>query len=1328
MNVIRRSLILGLCLLSCACAVAADSPTTTVAVVDFSVPADASNTWAWARSGMADLLQIELDQRGLVTLDRSFIQAVLSERRMAVGGLTSSDCKSIATLLGAKYLVTGKVTPLEGGKCRLEASAFSVETIETVATGVGEGVLPKELPVLLQKVADDLAAGLRKGQAAVAPVKPTGHVPNAEALIAYYKGLNAYADGQPEAAVAWFINAAGLDKQFAAPTVWEIKAYKPIGMEDHVRIREEETVPLMKTLGLSTGTTTNPVQPGAIKTVAVLAPMVTSSGPSALGIDPASVVTALKQAVVATKKARLFESENMPEAVAEHDRTLNPLFSRRDGLRYGRWATADALLLCRVESMPSKRTVLHLSLRDPLTSSAVAECSDTVGADELPARANSLTGQLIADWAAGRSAHASGSSGAISPESPRVVHLPQSPASVRSLSADAVSAGREIARKMVVILPPEVGGDGNRLNPLRIDASSIEMVLRQVLTGDMNPKVLDLEDSPTNTSTRASSSPEPMGDFGGIAMVTVLNKWRQKGVKGVDAFLRCSLRRGTDQTVGLKLAFCEPQTLNEMVSGSDMATIDNAESKIKSLAEHLIDDWLQGRRGRQDALDPKESGIGMTQSEVNGLPEALRPLVLALRGVRSSPDSSNAHRALADAFAGLDRRRQFAMEVEKTLDALDVRTSDAPHTLGSICEWLSGITGSWRFADPDGAGVSANTRRPKLNAALQKIDPKKFQRPAALLFATFPDDLDAMSFRNNLAVDAHREMEWALALHHAHKARDPMVSYLSSTKKNCRNTIVALTINLYYTEVDSLASLGRFEEAESLLHDAQVLIARNPLIGPRNLQRSQVMGRGDWRTIGGRDYYDPLLVVTASDLARRRVAATGGAVQATSVAATGGTVQVNPGRRAKDLLDSMDKKVDLSDAESIAQRVLNDWSCVTQLAAIGETVTNDEKEAATVVACVEQAVRRYGDVVARFPSRAGGTKEKALIPRVTAMLLESEGIPAFKGAEKLPLEKLQSIADRIIDLHECAGVGEQAIDAVRPLLAPSSSPFLGFNLIPRLCMPASECGRYVKALIARCPRGEADVPNAVWMRLAESEQGERRYREALADYARGFKCGAPTNHYIGLSVSLMNVALDEEAEHVKDGMARLCAEYRVPEFVPHWRHWLNIGRERQKVGSYLQAAVCYRQALDAMVPPDPNCPSPIAHRCKINAVGGHRIRTHTKMPWGEVGVVVVVNCFQANPGDYDAATCDVMTLFLAQCVAQCGGTDDLTAALRALVRKYGRASARFVTSVTEDGWHSLEDIAVGIEANRLLERLHQQAEPVHEAGATNAVGKARQGK
>ena len=494
--------------------------------------------------------------------------------------------------------------------------------------------------------------------------------------------------------------------------------------------------------------------------------MVTGLGSNApVGIDPAALVTALKQALVATKKVTLFESENIADAVAEHDRTLNPLFSRRGALRYGRWAAADALLLCCVEELPSSRIRLRLSLRDPLTASVVAESSETTSVRELDATMDSLAGQLMTDWVAGRVMNAGDTGPRVPSHDSTSNGLSQPPAAGTTRSPESKRGGGtagekpgeptqseanqppSAARKTVVILPPDVTGNGNMMNPLPIDAWRFTAVLQKALASEVNVNLKDTESFWTNNAAAAVSALARENCFGAAAQATALNMWRRRGTKGVDAFLWCDLVREQDETVGVRLSLRVAETMGVIVSRGDMATVDNAESKIKSLAKRLIDDWLQNRTGSQDDSETKESGTGMAPAELSGLPDALHSLVLALRGVRSSPDSSNAHRVLADAYAGLDRRRQFAIEVEKALDVLDVGAPDAPHTLGTMCEWLGGITGSRRFVDPEGAGVSANTRRPRLNPALQNIDPKKFQRPAALLFATFPDDLDAMSFR-----------------------------------------------------------------------------------------------------------------------------------------------------------------------------------------------------------------------------------------------------------------------------------------------------------------------------------------------------------------------------------------------------------------------------------------------------------------------------------------------------------------------------------------------------------------------------------------------------
>ncbi|MEI6148738.1 MAG: CsgG/HfaB family protein, partial [bacterium] len=662
MNRTYRFLILGLVLSCLGNALASDSSAATVAIVDFAIPPESSNTWGWARGGIADLLQIELDHRGLVTLDRSFIQAVLSERRMTVGGLTSSDCRSIATLLGAKYLVTGKVIPLEGGKCRIEASAFSVETIETVGTGSGEGVLPKDLTALLQQVADSLIVGILKGQAPRSN-RPRGFVPGAEALIAYYRGLTALANDRPEAATAWFINAAGLDSKFLAPQVWEIRAYRAMGMEDHARIREDAVSASLNKQGAKRSGGVE-LTGKARKTVAVLAPLLVGDEANSSAGESQGLMVALKQAVVSSKEAILFDSENITLAVAEHDRQLNPLFSRPDALRYGRWLTVDALLLCRVESVSAERRELKLSLQDPLAAAVIAEQSELVGAKEVTARVGTLFGRLVEDWETSPGPRTERNL----PLTKQAIPLPGRPATWQDVSnnvASRVANGDGGAgKKVVVFLAPDVGGGERRYVSL-LDAARVRLAvpIRRTLVSDGRLNVLELCDSTTNRLAGSSRFQEEKGYFAIPDQNTSFNYWRQRGrgLNGVDAWLKCLLQIGSDKAVELELTFLVPGTFTGIVSRSDKATIDSADRKLEVLTRRLIDDWIQGRKGHRDDSEVVDSSGLLEGADMEGLPVSSHPLALALRRVRAAPKDSEAHRALADAYSSIGRPAQYAL-------------------------------------------------------------------------------------------------------------------------------------------------------------------------------------------------------------------------------------------------------------------------------------------------------------------------------------------------------------------------------------------------------------------------------------------------------------------------------------------------------------------------------------------------------------------------------------------------------------------------------------------------------------------------------------------
>src|ERR1035437_9024544 len=200
-----------------------------VAVLDFQVPTEGGHRGAWAGGGLADLLQIEFEHLGWVTLDRDFIHAVLGEQRLAVDAFTAPGQLKLAALLNARHLVTGRILPLNDGRVRVEAAAFSVEAIETVVTAASEGAFPKELPGTVRSLARTLASKLTAPGAAATDLPPPAQAFKPEALIMFYRGLNACARGQPELGIACFMNAETLDPDFAAPVLWETRAFELAG-------------------------------------------------------------------------------------------------------------------------------------------------------------------------------------------------------------------------------------------------------------------------------------------------------------------------------------------------------------------------------------------------------------------------------------------------------------------------------------------------------------------------------------------------------------------------------------------------------------------------------------------------------------------------------------------------------------------------------------------------------------------------------------------------------------------------------------------------------------------------------------------------------------------------------------------------------------------------------------------------------------------------------------------------------------------------------------------------------------------------------------------
>jgi len=372
-------------------ATASDSPPN-VAVLDFTVPADAGHDRSWAAVGLGDLFQIELQRLGMVTLDRDSIHTVLAEQRLAAGGLTAADYLKIGGLLNAPRLIAGNLTPCAGGRFRLDVQVFSVEAIETVVTVSAEGLFPKDLSSALRDVARQAARKMQSTSAPGGGSASTNIAPKPESLIMFYRGLNACAQKQPELGVAYFMNAEYLDGSFIAPLLWEIKAYELAGLGQFAEIRRTETADILNRFGIAVASHTN--QAAAKPVLAVLAPVVTGG----IGIPPPALESKLQEALLAIGQVRLFAFENIGDAMAEQDLKLSSFFASEDTPRYGRWLASDELVVLRVAPEGGKRIALDLALVNSLDGTTEARIHESGKPDKLDALTRAAVAELLHQW------------------------------------------------------------------------------------------------------------------------------------------------------------------------------------------------------------------------------------------------------------------------------------------------------------------------------------------------------------------------------------------------------------------------------------------------------------------------------------------------------------------------------------------------------------------------------------------------------------------------------------------------------------------------------------------------------------------------------------------------------------------------------------------------------------------------------------------------------------------------------------------------------------------------------------------------------------------
>ena len=212
-------------------------PSNAVAVTDFEMTVDGAAAKDWA-FGLADVLAVELQQRGMVLFERQQIRVVLGERRITTSGLMQLRGNPAQEIPDLQYLVTGVIGEPTDKQFHLEVSVVEARTGRNVASFTRDGRYSQDLPDALAVLAEQIVRRLKTaGSSAIAePVSAVSPVRTPEATLLFYKGVACCLADQPEMGVTWFIDAQKSSPNFLPARLWTMRAFEMLGLDDFAAI------------------------------------------------------------------------------------------------------------------------------------------------------------------------------------------------------------------------------------------------------------------------------------------------------------------------------------------------------------------------------------------------------------------------------------------------------------------------------------------------------------------------------------------------------------------------------------------------------------------------------------------------------------------------------------------------------------------------------------------------------------------------------------------------------------------------------------------------------------------------------------------------------------------------------------------------------------------------------------------------------------------------------------------------------------------------------------------------------------------------------------
>ncbi|MEO5804656.1 MAG: CsgG/HfaB family protein [Verrucomicrobiota bacterium] len=206
----------------------------TVAVLDFTAENGAPGDWT---AGLSDFLEMTLQSKGVVTLERRQIRLILAERKMSASGFISAQKIREAKLPHVSFLISGAIRRLATNQFEMRLALVRAENAEPLAVFTSAGSYPNQLNGALDDLCGKIIRAFSREKprfARQSEFLSLTWIP--EAAQSFFKGIQFYTVGDFPRAFSQFFIARTLDEDFTLAQQWEARALRAAGFPELAEI------------------------------------------------------------------------------------------------------------------------------------------------------------------------------------------------------------------------------------------------------------------------------------------------------------------------------------------------------------------------------------------------------------------------------------------------------------------------------------------------------------------------------------------------------------------------------------------------------------------------------------------------------------------------------------------------------------------------------------------------------------------------------------------------------------------------------------------------------------------------------------------------------------------------------------------------------------------------------------------------------------------------------------------------------------------------------------------------------------------------------------